>query len=112
MASPNPFTNIGFEDFRRLAADKTLSKYERIGFPDSYRKDFENTIFADIQFKLANLAKDNKQIVDIGPGCSDLPEMLIDLCRERHHKLTLIDNKEMLDLLPRFVYRKSGCNVS
>ncbi|OZA77436.1 SAM-dependent methyltransferase [Polynucleobacter sp. 39-46-10] len=100
MTTPNPFTNIGFEDFRRLAADKTLSKYERIGFPDSYRQGFESNIFADIQFKLTNLAADNKCIFDIGPGCSDLPKMLIDLCRERHHKLTLIDNKEMLDLLP------------
>ena len=100
MASPNPFTNIGFEDFRRLASDKALSKYERIGFPDSYRQGFESNIFADIQFKLSNLAADNKCIFDIGPGCSDLPKMLIDLCRERQHKLTLIDNKEMLDLLP------------
>lgn len=100
MASPNPFANIGFEDFSRLAADKTLSKYERIGFPNSYRQGFESNIFADIQFKLSNLAADNKCIFDIGPGCSDLPKMLIDLCRERQHKLTLIDNKEMLDLLP------------
>lgn len=100
MTTPNSFANIGFEDFRRLAADKTLSKYERIGFPDSYRQGFESNIFADIQFKLSNLAADNKCIFDIGPGCSDLPKMLIDLCRERHHKLTLIDNKEMLDLLP------------
>lgn len=100
MTSPNLYAKIGFEDFRRLASDKALSKYERIGFPDSYRQGFESSIFADIQFKLANLAADNKCIFDIGPGCSDLPKMLINLCRERHHKLTLIDNKEMLDLLP------------
>lgn len=100
MASSNPFANIGFEDFRRLAADKTLSKYERIGFPDSYRKGFEGEIFEDIFHKLTNLGADNKCVVDIGPGCSDLPTMLIDLCRKRSHKLALIDNKEMLDLLP------------
>lgn len=106
MTTPNSFANIGFEDFRRLAADKMLSKYERIGFPDSYRQGFEGNIFSDIQNKLSNLAIDNKCIFDIGPGCSDLPKMLIDLCRERNHKLTLIDNKEMLDLLPNDLFIK------
>jgi hypothetical protein len=100
MSDTNPFANLAFEDFSRLAVDKTLSKYERIGFPDSYRQGFERKIFADIQLKLTNLAKYNKCIFDIGPGCSDLPRMLIDLCRDRRHRLTLIDNKEMLDLLP------------
>lgn len=100
MPSSNPFANIGFEDFRRLAVDKTLSKYERIGFPDSYRKNFEEKIFADILSKLTNLNADNKCILDIGPGCSDLPTMLIDLCRAHKHKLMLVDNQEMLDLLP------------
>lgn len=100
MVSPDKFANISFEDFRRLADDKTLSKYERIGFPDSYRQGFESIILADIKQKLPNLSQENKCVYDIGPGCSDLPMMLIDLCREKHHKLTLIDNKEMLDLLP------------
>lgn len=100
MTATNPFSNMGFEDFRRLAADKTLSKYERIGFPDSYRKGFESNIFSDIELKLTNLSKYSCNILDIGPGCSDLPNMLINLCRERYHKLTLVDNKEMLDLLP------------
>jgi hypothetical protein len=100
MSTLNPFANIGFEDFRRLAADKSISKYERIGFPDSYRKDFEVSIFSDILQKLTNLGTNKKLVVDIGPGCSDLPTMLIDLCRERKHKLALIDSKEMLDLLP------------
>lgn len=100
MSSSNPFANIGFEDFRRLAADKTLSKYERIGFPDSYRQGFEAAIFSDVLQKLTNLEINKKCVVDIGPGCSDLPTMLVDLCRVRDHKLTLIDSKEMLDLLP------------
>jgi hypothetical protein len=100
MASPNSFSNIGFEDFRRLAADQSLTKYERIGFPDSYRQGFEAAIFSDICQKLTNLEGNKKLIVDIGPGCSDLPTMLIDLCRERDHKLTLVDSKEMLDQLP------------
>jgi hypothetical protein len=100
MGTSNPFANIGFEDFRRLAADKNLSKYERIGFPDSYRQGFETTIFSDIRQKLTNIEINNRCVVDIGPGCSDLPTMLIDLCQKRDHKLVLIDSKEMLDLLP------------
>lgn len=99
MASPN-FSNIGFEDFRRLAQDQSLSKYERIGFPDEYRQGFEAEIFSDILKKLTNLNATKGRVIDIGPGCSDLPVMLIDLCRTQTHQLSLIDSKEMLDLLP------------
>lgn len=100
MVSANRFANIGFDDFRRLAADETLSKYERIGFPDAYREGFEASIFDDILNKLPNLTAKNKCVLDIGPGCSDLPRMLIDVCRKFSHVLTFVDNKEMLDLLP------------
>lgn len=99
MSSKNRFTNIGFEDFRRLATDESLSKNERIGFPDSYREGYEHAIFSDIRQKLTNLEQESRRVVDIGPGCSDLPKMLINLCCERNHKLTLIDSSEMLDLL-------------
>ena len=100
MTAKNPFANIAFEDFRRLAEDESLSKYERIGFPDTYRAGFEEAIFADILNKQSNLLEVGSQVLDIGPGCSDLPEMLINLCREQKHKLTLIDSAEMLAHLP------------
>lgn len=100
MADPGKFTNIGFEDFQKFATDPALSKYERIGFPDSYREGREEEIFADILLKLTRLGSENARILDIGPGCSDLPLMLIDLCRARGHELTLLDSREMLDLLP------------
>jgi hypothetical protein len=100
MSNTKLFTNIGFEDFRRFAQDKTLSKFERIGFPDSYRKGYEGNIFTDIQTKLTLLAMRGKTVLDIGPGCSDLPTMLIDMCRTHDHKLILVDSNEMLDLLP------------
>jgi len=96
----NRFANIGFEDFRKLASDKSLSKYERIGFPDSYRSGKEEDIFQDIKQKLSKLGEQQKTVLDIGPGCSDLPRMLIDLCQEKKHSLTLIDSAEMLALLP------------
>ncbi len=110
MARQKTFTNIGFEDFRALAEDASLSKYERIGFPDSYREGFEQFIFADILGKLGNLLKPSQKVLDIGPGCSDLPLMLIEKCREHGHALALIDSKEMLDLLPEadFVQKESA----
>ena len=45
----NPFR---FEDFKNLANDPSLSKYEKIGFPDSYRAGKEEAIFHDILSKL------------------------------------------------------------
>ena len=100
MSNVNPFANIGFEDFRRLAQDKTLSKFERIGFPDNYRKGYETAIFADIQTKLSKLNEREQKVLDIGPGCSDLPTMLIEHCRAHSDKLYLIDSAEMLAHLP------------
>ncbi|WP_237181327.1 hypothetical protein [Paraburkholderia tropica] len=99
MASSNRFEDIGFEDFRRFAQDQSMSKYERIGFPDSYRQGYEASIFADICGKLSNLQAQGRHVVDIGPGCSDLPRMLVELCASNNHALTLIDSQEMLDLL-------------
>jgi len=110
MARQKSFSSIGYEDFRALAQDGSLSKYERIGFPDSYRKGFEQLIFADILSKLDNLEKREQKVLDIGPGCSDLPLMLIEKCREQGHFLALIDSKEMLDLLPQadFVQKEAA----
>lgn len=96
----NRFSNIAFEDFKKLAQDETLSKYERIGFPDSYRSGKEEIIFQDILAKLPALNDLKMNVLDIGPGCSDLPEMLIKLCRANAHSLTLIDSVEMLAHLP------------
>lgn len=100
MSTTKQFSNIGFEDFRRFATDTDLSKYERIGFPDEYRQGYEEIIFSDILSKLNHLNDKNLNVLDIGPGCSDLPIMLMDLCRTNNHQLTLIDSTEMLSLLP------------
>jgi hypothetical protein len=100
MSNANPFANIGFEDFRRLAQDETLSKFERIGFPDSYREGYEAAIFADIRTKLTKLDEKEQKVLDIGPGCSDLPIMLVEHCRAHCHKLHLADSAEMLAHLP------------
>ena len=94
------FKDLNFEDFKNLAKDKSLSKYEKIGFPNSYRENYESFIFEDIKNKLKNIELKNKIILDIGPGCSDLPKKLISVCEKNEHKLILIDSKEMLQHLP------------
>ena len=96
----NRFANLTFNSFKELAMDKSLSKYEKIGFPDSYRLGKEECIFQDILSKLPALKAEKKIVLDIGPGCSELPEMLINLCRENKHDLILIDSVEMLAHLP------------
>jgi len=93
------FANLGFEDFRRLASDPALSPYEKIGFPDSYREGKEPLIFADILAKLPTLQARDAVVLDIGPGCSDVPRLLIDHCRGLSHELHLVDSAEMLDQL-------------
>ena len=66
----NRFANLSFKDFRKLAKDESLSKYERIGFPDKYRNGKEEFIFRDIIAKLSHLDQNEKLVLDIGLGCS------------------------------------------
>ena len=82
------FAELTFEDFRRLATDPALSAYEKIGFPNEYREGYEPAIFADIASKLPPLEQRREQIVlDIGPGCSDLPTMIRERCEQQGHTL-------------------------
>ncbi|HSQ79565.1 MAG TPA: class I SAM-dependent methyltransferase [Casimicrobiaceae bacterium] len=99
---PSRFENLTFEQFRKLASDPGLSKYEKIGFPDSYRDGYADRIFEDIRSKLANLDARNKRVLDVGPGLSDLPVAIIEHCRSHGHRLTLIDSPEMLAGVPDF----------
>ncbi|HEX8284167.1 MAG TPA: class I SAM-dependent methyltransferase [Pyrinomonadaceae bacterium] len=95
------FADLSFDDFRRMAGDDSLSQYERIGFPDSYREGKEPAIFEDITAKLPALAAGRgKVVLDVGPGCSGLPVMLAELCRRQGHTLLLVDSEEMLARLP------------
>lgn len=92
--------DLTFEGFRALAQNPYLSANERIGFPETYRDGFEEAILRDIAAKLPALLGTGATIVDIGPGCAGLPHRLIDLCRERDHRLFLVDSAEMLEQLP------------
>lgn len=104
------FYNPTFDDYRRMAQDSSLSCYEKVGFPDAYRKETEPFIFEDILRKLPLLEQKNKVVLDIGPGCSRLPHMLIELCERNGHTLLLIDSEEMLALLPDrpFIHKLPG----
>lgn len=97
--NPERFAKLGFEAFRRLAADQTLSAYEKIGFPDSYRAGKEPLIFADILRKLPTLHMQSAVVLDVGPGCSEVPRLLIDHAKAHGHELHLVDSAEMLDQL-------------
>jgi hypothetical protein len=94
------FDGMSYEDFRRMAGDDSLSANEKIGFPDAYRVGFDETIFNEIVRKLPALDEDAKTVLDIGPGCSGLPQLLIAQSARHHHTLVLVDSAEMLAHLP------------
>lgn len=101
---------LDYVGFAKLAGDDRLSKHEKIGFPDSYREGFEEKIFADISLKLPRLRERGLSVLDIGPGCSDLPRMLIETCQRQAHRLYLVDSPEMLAQLPDapFIDKRPG----
>ena len=105
------FHSLTFDGFRELAVAEGLSRYERIGFPDSYRDGYEAAIFRDIGRKLTNLAATGQTVFDIGCGCSDLSLLLADTCARQGHMLVLCDSGEMLAHLPdeSFVRKAAGC---
>jgi hypothetical protein len=99
-ADHSRFADLTFESFRRMAADETLTPNERIGFPDSYRAGSEEAILADLESKLPALAAEQRTIVDIGPGCGPLSDLIRERCAARRHQLVFVDSAEMLDHHP------------
>lgn len=93
------FKNLSYDDFKTLAKDDSLSVYQKIGFPDSYRKDKEQYIFNDIVEKMQMSGEREKIIMDIGCGCSDLVGYIIDYAVSTENKLLLVDSEEMLQLI-------------
>ena len=94
------FSNLTFDQFRELAKQNSLSAYEKIGFPECYRKDKEAFIYQDLITKLPALTEDGSVILDIGSGCSELPHMLIKNANAHGQQLIMIDSEEMLAHLP------------
>ena len=96
-----PSQGLTNEGFRHLAPGSELSRYPRIGFPDSLHAGRESDIFQDICAKLPLLDQGEElTILHIGPGCSDLPHLLIDHCKGRKNYLVLVDSLEILAGLP------------
>ena len=92
---------LDYEAFRQLARNPNLDIHQRIGYPTEYRQGREEEIFRDILGKLPVLGTGSgKTLIDIGPGCANLPRMMIHLCRERGHRVILVDCPEMLAQLP------------
>lgn len=91
---------LTFDDFKKMAANPSLSGSEKIGFPDSYRKGYSKAILEDIYTKLPIDKTQNKVIIDIGSGCDELTFELIDICKKNNHTLVLIDSDEMLANIP------------
>lgn len=88
--------SLNYDAFKKTASNPELSIYEKIGFPNSYREEYEEKIFMDIDSKLNITNSKNKKILDIGCGCSNLVNILIDTCAALNHELHLIDSEEML----------------
>lgn len=92
--------NITYEDFKQLASRPGLALHERIDDPLHLRAGKCETIVADICRKLTVLHGSPGKIVDIGPGCTELPQALIAEFGRQGHQLWLIDSAEMLGHLP------------
>jgi SAM-dependent methyltransferase len=94
------FEGLTFEEFRRLALDPSLSESERIGFPDALRAGAEERILESISSLLGLENETGLLVIDIGCGGGALARRLIQLCRDRAHRLVLVDSAEMLAQLP------------
>lgn len=104
------FQKLTFDKFRELAQLEQLSHHEKVGFPKEYREGKEDLIFADVLQKLQSLEGSGKTVLEIGPGCSRLPMMLAEVCRQRGHELHFVDSPEMLAQLPEeeFIHKWPG----
>lgn len=94
------FERLDYEGFRALAGDPSLSRHEKVGFPDSYREGREHAIFRDMLAKLPSLQRRRVRVLEIGPGCSQLPQLLSAHCAQQAGQITFVDSAEMLALLP------------
>ncbi len=111
MSKKTSYDDFNFATFQKMAQDKKLNQYEKIGFPTKYRQGKEEIIFADILQKLPLLKNGKKlNVLDIGPGCSDLPNYTVTLCKKNGNKLTWCDSSEMLANLPneKFITKIPG----
>lgn len=105
------FDELTFEKFRDLAKLDSLTHHEKVGFPNDYREGKERSIFDDMLKKITPQNLKEGKIIEIGPGCSQLPVYLADLCGASRSEVYFIDSEEMLNLLPNapHIFKLSGC---
>lgn len=78
------YSALTYDSFRVLATASGLSRHERVGFPDSYRVGKEALIYRDIVSKIPCVKSKNLvRVLDIGPGCSNLPLKLLKSVTDR-----------------------------
>jgi SAM-dependent methyltransferase len=92
------FRDLRFEDFARLAGDPSLKPYEKIGFPSMFREGLDQQIFEDISGK--TLWRTARRIVDLGCGCGDLANIIINSIDRTRQQLVMVDSAGVLDQLP------------
>jgi len=97
-------SDLTFDKFKELAQDESLSRYEKIGFFNELREGKEELIWNDLLQKMPTLQHAGNKVLDIGPGCSDLPHLLLNHSSQFEQEVWLIDSKEMLDNLPSESY--------
>ena len=100
MIDPSKYRVRGYEEFRRRANDPALSLTEKCGIAEEFRAGYEARILEDICGKLTNLKKPGARVCDIGAGCSELSQLIIETTGQNRQSLTAIDSPEMLALLP------------
>lgn len=90
-----------FDTYRAAALDPSLSEHAKIGMPDAFREGFGEAIWSDILSKAPAFSAPGARLLDIGPGCGELPRRLISQAEKLSQSVTLVDHREMLDQLPK-----------
>ena len=97
-------SDLDFNKFKSLAIDESLSRYEKIGFFNHFREGKEAQIWDDILSKVSTLNHSQSRILDIGPGCSDLPFMLLKNAEEKSQNVAGTKNQLGTDMITLGAY--------
>jgi 2-polyprenyl-3-methyl-5-hydroxy-6-metoxy-1,4-benzoquinol methylase len=95
-----PPERFGFDRFRDLARDPTLSESQKMDGRDGSRDGFEGAIWASIRSLLPPLGGTGADILDIGAGCGEIARRMIALAEAGGHRVVMVDHEEMLAHLP------------